>query len=149
VGVWIGRGTRSRIPIVVQWGPFDIEAALKEVDRAYRDGDIVPGAPRVLTPTGSYRPDTALVSDLERLQAHIAMRESAAPDGPGMSVIVVRDTSELPSAAVYAAWWNFDSTRTRSLRIVKSFDDAEAAVGADGLAADLKDVTRRGPQAVA
>ncbi len=124
---WLALGLHS--------GAFDLDQCLRELQRAYRDGDVEPGMDSLIAFDPDFDMGEVLVTHMLQLQACITTLEGGARGAGGYrSVLVAPHRDAHVFSSVYAATWRTEATAGSALpqhQIVPCFDSASHRVGAD------------------
>jgi hypothetical protein len=141
----MARSRDGRLALGVLSGRFDTAQVLREVERAYRMGDLAPGCDSVIL----YEPGVVVghvsVADLVAVRDCVARHEETGHAGPpyrGVIVAAERDAQIVSN--VYAATWHSVGLPLPDHRVVASLGEAESLLGCGPLADEI-DALRQPP----
>ena len=136
------RSRDGRVALGLLTDGFEVAQVLREVERAYRMGDLVPGIDSVVV----YEPGVDLsgisVADLATVRDCVAHHERSRPDDthPYRGVIVAAEREALIVSSVYSATWQGSAEPPPRHDIVGSICAAERLLGCGPLADQIADL---------
>jgi hypothetical protein len=124
---WLALGLHS--------GQFDLDQCLRELQRAYREGDVEPGMDSLIAFDPDFDMGEVLVTHMLKLQACIATLERGSASARSYrSILVAPHRDAHVFSSVFVATWRTDAPSGLALprhQIVPCFDTASDRVGAD------------------
>ncbi len=135
----IMRAHRSPIAIGRYTGTFDRDQAVRELDRAYRTGDLESGLTSVVYIDPGFDSHSVTVADLAELTAHVAAKEACADAEQDYVSIIVADThaGRVFASVVHATWRTIPHMAPEQL-ILPSLEAAEQHLAVSGLSDELE-----------
>ena len=134
----LGRSRDGRLALGALTERFDTAQVLREVDRAYRMGDLSPGCDSVI----AYDPGVVLghvsVSDLLAIRDCVCRHEGSWHAGPPYRGIIVAAEREAQIVSnVYAATWHATGMPPPDHRVVATLEEAELLLGCDAVGDEI------------
>ncbi len=121
---------------------FDIEQILREIERAYRMGDLVPGIPSLVVCEPGLDVSGIDVADLATVRDCVAHHERPLPEDahPYRGVIVAREREAQIVSNVYTATWKGIADPPPLHEIVDTIGAAERLLGCGPLADEIAEL---------
>lgn len=135
----IARSHDGRLALGLLYGRFDPLQVIREVDRAYRMGDLAPGLSSVIVYDPGLQVDHVSVADLCAIRDCVARNEAARPlrAGTFLGLFVAAEREAQIVANVYAATWKGAAAPPPQHAVAASIAEAEARLGVGPLAGQI------------